>query len=159
MRVELRCPTCQGSGKKWIGSSDFIGCFHCHGTGRITEYFNTTQSGGSVSTSAIKIDTRTDEEKKIDNENAIAGFLSFCLAGLVVAPALMEGAVAWWIPTVIGIVFWIAMTKVLQGQLRIIPILIYKLIVLIGTLLAYTMILLCVSGFLYVVFKIILGAN
>ncbi len=159
MHVQSRCPSCQGSGRNWIGSSDFMNCLKCHGTGRVTEYINTAEYGGGTSSAAVNIDTRTDEEKKIDGENAIASFLSFCLGGLIIAPVLMKDEVAWWLPTVIGIVFWITMTKVLQGPLRIISVLVRKLLFLIGTLLAYTMVSLFAGGCIYVVIKIIQEAN
>ncbi|MDF1743052.1 MAG: hypothetical protein P1V19_05115 [Gimesia sp.] len=163
MHVESRCPSCQGSGQSYIGSPTdpyaSSNCFNCHGTGRVTEYINTADYGGGSSAGAVQIDTRTDEERTIDRENGIASFLSFCLSGLIIAPVLMEGKAAWWIPIVIGTVFWIVISKVLQGPLRIIPVLTRKLIYLTGILLAYTMASLVAAGCLYVVIKIIQGAN
>ncbi len=155
MHVEVQCPSCQGKGKKWIGYSDFMNCLNCHGTGRITKYVNTLQGNGSGSASTTKIDTRTDEEKKADSENAIASFLSFCLGAIIAVPVLMEGVVAWWIPTTIGIVIWFTIQKVFKGPFRIIPVLIRKVIILTGTLLGYTILTLVVGGFLYFVFRLI----
>ncbi len=163
MHVESRCPSCQGSGQSYVGSPtdpySSTNCFNCHGTGRVTEYINTADYGGGSSAAAVQIDTRTDEEKQIDRENGIANFLSFCLAVMIIAPIVKGGEAAWWIPIVIGIVFWIVISKLLQGPLRIIPVLTRKLLFLTGILLSYTIVSLMAVGCLYVVIKIIEGAN
>lgn len=161
MHIEVRCSSCGGSGQSYVGTPNdpyaFFYCLNCHGRGTVTK--NVSNSSAGCSAAAIEVDTRTDEEKKVDGENSIAGFLSFCLGSWVVVSALMQGGVAWWIPTIMGIVIWIAMTKILQGPLRIIPILIRKLLIIIATLLAWTIASLLVVGLFYVVFKIVQGAN
>jgi hypothetical protein len=107
----------------------------------------------------VKVDTRTAEEKKTDDENNIAGVIALGLGGFIAVTVLMQGAAAWWIPLIMGVVIWIGVFKALKGPLRIIPILVYKLIVLIGTLIAWALISLLAAGALYVVIKCIQGMN
>lgn len=163
MYVDVRCSSCQGRGRVYVGSptdaSAFVNCFNCHGRGtvskRVESYSGTAGKHTGGSESSVNVDARTDEEKRIDRENGIAGFLSLALGGLITVPVLLQGVVAWWIPVSLGIVISVVMTKVLKGPFRIIPIVVHKLIVVFAMVFSWSLILLFGIGLIYVLIKVV----